>query len=119
GIFQLDHERNVQRDRFLFGLSRQHRWGKTLRWHAEKLISLHPSRGGFVSRNNAMRPPVSAINMFEYHSPADTDVTQEFFVPIPRFVPFMEGALSVLRDSRLNGLGLTTPALIADRDPSI
>ena len=107
GIFQLDHERNVRRDRFLFGLSRKYEWGKTLRWHAEKLISLHPSRGGFVSRNNAMRPPVSAIKMFDYHSPADTDVIQEFFVPIPRFVGFMEAARTVLRESGTNLLGLT------------
>src|SRR5207302_4825871 len=68
-IFRLDHERNVRRDRFLFALSRKYSWGKALRWHAEKFISLHPPRGGFVSRNNAMRPPVSAIKMFDYHSP--------------------------------------------------
>ena len=106
-VFRLDHERNVRRDRFLFALSRSYSWGKTLRWHAEKLISLHPSRGGFVSRNNAMRPPVSAIKMFDYHSPADTDVIQEFFVPIPRFLSFMESARAVLRESGTNLLGLT------------
>ena len=106
-IFRLDHERNVRRDRFLFSLSRKYAWGKTLRWHAEKFISLHPPREGFVSRNNAMRPPVSAIKMFDYHSPADTDVIQEFFVPLPRFLSFMESARSVLRESRANLLGLT------------
>jgi FAD/FMN-containing dehydrogenase len=106
-IFRLDHERNVRRDRFLFALSRKYSSGKTLRWQAEKLISLHPSRGGFVSRNNAMRPPVSAIKMFDYHSPADTDVIQEFFVPIPRFLSFMESARDALRESQMNLLGLT------------
>jgi FAD/FMN-containing dehydrogenase len=106
-IFRLDHERNVQRDRFLFALSRKYAWGKTLRWQAEKFISLHPPADGFVSRNNAMRPPVSAIKMFDYHSPADTDVIQEFFVPVPRFLSFMESARTVLRDSQANLLGLT------------
>ena len=106
-IFRLDHERNVRRDRFLFALSRRYSWGKTARWHAEKLVSSYPSRGGLVSRNNAMRPPVSAIKMFEYHSPADTDVIQEFFVPLPRFLSFMESARDVLRESRMNLLGLT------------
>ena len=106
-IFRLDHERNVRRDRFLFALSRKYSWGKALRWHAEKFISLHPPRGGFVSRNNAMRPPVSAIKMFDYHSPADTDVIQEFFVPVPRFLSFMESAREVLRESQMNLLGLT------------
>jgi FAD/FMN-containing dehydrogenase len=106
-IFRLDHERNVRRDRFLFGLSRKYSWGKTIRWHAEKFISLHPSGGGFVSRNNAMRPPVSAIKMFDYRSPADTDVIQEFFVPVLRFLSFMESARAILRDSQMNLLGLT------------
>lgn len=106
-IFELDHERNVRRDRFLFALSRKYVWGKTLRWEAEKYLSLHPPGDGLVSRNNAMRPPVSAIKMFEYHSPADTDVIQEFFVPVPRFLAFMEGARDVLRESGMNLLGLT------------
>jgi FAD/FMN-containing dehydrogenase len=106
-IFQLDHERNVRRDRFLFALSRKYDWGKSLRWSAEKWISQRPPRDGFVSRNNAMRPPVSAIKMFDYHSPADTDVIQEFFVPIPRFLAFMEAARGVMRDSKTNLLGLT------------
>lgn len=113
-IFQLDHERNVRRDRFLFGLSRKYRWGKRLRWHAEKFFSLHPVRGGIVSRNNAMRPPVSAIKMFDYNSPHDTDVIQEFFVPIPQFVSFMDGARAILLDSQTNLLGLTIRYVMPD-----
>jgi FAD/FMN-containing dehydrogenase len=115
-IFHLDHERNVRRDRFLFALSRNYAWGKTVRWHAEKFIALHPSSGGFVSRNNSMRPPVSAIKMFDYHSPADTDVIQEFFVPISRFVSFMDSARTILRDSQTNLLGLTIRYVKPDRE---
>jgi FAD/FMN-containing dehydrogenase/dTDP-4-amino-4,6-dideoxygalactose transaminase len=115
-IFRLDHERNVRRDRFLFALSRKYSRGKTLRWHAEKFISAHPSGGGFVSRNNAMRPPVSAIKMFDYHSPVDTDIIQEFFVPIPRFLSFMESARSVLRESGTNLLGLTIRYVVRDSE---
>jgi FAD/FMN-containing dehydrogenase len=115
-IFHLDHERNVRRDRFLFALSRNYTWGKTVRWRAEKFITLHPSRGGFVSRNNSMRPPVSAIKMFDYHSPADTDVIQEFFVPISRFVSFMDAARTILRESQTNLLGLTIRYVKADRE---
>src|SRR5262249_11687572 len=113
-IFQLDHERNVRRDRFLFGLSRKYKWGKSLRWHVEKYFSLHPVRGGIVSRNNAMRPPVSAIKMFDYSSPHDTDVIQEFFVPIPQFVSFMDAARAILRDSQTNLLGLTIRYVMPD-----
>src|SRR5215467_11518215 len=115
-IFRLDHERNVRRDRLLFALSRKYSWGKTLRWHAEKFISLHPSGDGFVSRNNAMRPPVSAIKMFDYRSPADTDVIQEFFVPVPRFLSFMESARPILRESRTNLLGLTIRYVVQDSE---
>ena len=107
GVFQLTHERHVRRDRFLFGLSRRYAWGKALRWEAEKLCSFHPPARGIVSRNNAMRPPVTAIKMFEYDSPNDTDVIQEFFVPIHRFVAFLEAMRGLLRGSQANLLGLT------------
>ena len=106
-IFRLGHERNVRRDRFLFALSRRYGWGKTLRWHAEKFLSLHPPGGGFVSRNNAMRPPVSAIKMFDYDSPGDTDAIQEFFIPVPRFLAFMDEAREAVLRAQPNLLGLT------------
>jgi decaprenylphospho-beta-D-ribofuranose 2-oxidase len=106
-IFRLNSERNVARDRFLFGLSRKYDWGKELRWQAEKYIALRSQDGGLVSRNNAMRPPASAIKMFDYFSPHDTEVIQEFFVPIPRFVDFMESMREILRESQTNFLGLT------------
>lgn len=115
-VFQLDHERNVRRDRFLFGLSRKYTWGKTLRWHAEKYIALHPGNGSMVSRNNAMRPPVSAIKMFDYDSPHDTDVIQEFFVPIPHFAHFMEAMGDMLRESQTNLLGLTIRYVLRDTE---
>jgi len=103
----LDHERNVIRDRFLFGLSRTYSWGKTLRWYFEKHVSLSAPRNRFVSRNNAMRPPVSAIKMFEHDSVADTDAIQEFFLPISKFPGFMEGARSILQETQTNPLGAT------------
>lgn len=115
-VFSLDHERNVRRDRFLFGLSRKYGWGKTLRWLAEKQISRHPPHRGFVSRNNAMRPPVSAVKMFQYDSPADTDTIQEFFVPIPRFPGFLAAARVVFRESQTNLLGMTIRYLKVDRE---
>lgn len=113
-VFRLDHERNVRRDRFLFALSRKYDWGKTLRWRAEKYISLHPSGDGFVSRNNAMRPPVSAIKMFDYFSSVDTDVIQEFFVPVSRILSFLEAARDILHNSGMNLLGLTIRYVKAD-----
>lgn len=106
GGFQLGHERHVARDRFLFALSRRYSWGKTLRWYAEKQISLRPSNKGIVSRNNAMRPPVSSFKMFECDWTRSADVIQEFFIPIPRFKTFMEGTQALLKDGS-NLLGVT------------
>ena len=107
GPVHLDHERNVIRDRFLFGLSRKYRWGKAIRWDFEKHLSLAAPRNQFVTRNNAMRPPVSAIKMFEHTSATDTDSIQEFFIPIPRFLGFMDETRTLMEEMRTNLLGVT------------
>src|SRR6266446_37749 len=107
GVFQLDHERHVARDRFLFGLSRRYQWGKSLRWHAEKFMARGASQTTIVSRHNAMRPPVSGVKMLEHDSTKDADVIQEFFVPIPRFMTFMEGMRRLLVEDETNLLGVT------------
>ena len=107
GIFQLDHERHVARDRFLFGLSRSYQWGKALRWQAEKYIAAGESRKTIVSRNNAMRPPVSAVKMLEHDSVKDSDVIQEFFIPFAGFMTFMDGMRQIVREDGTNLLGVT------------
>jgi FAD/FMN-containing dehydrogenase len=107
GIFALGKEQHVARDRFLFGLSRRFSWGKSLRWRAEKWLAKHPAQEGIVSRNNCMRPPVSAVRMFDYHSTKDADVIQEFFVPIQRFNAFFEAMRNMLKESKANLIGLT------------
>jgi decaprenylphospho-beta-D-ribofuranose 2-oxidase len=107
GVLALDHERNVARDRFLFGLSRKYKWGKTLRWYAEKHLAVRSDHQRLVSRNNAMRPPVSAIKMFEYNSGRDTDVIQEYFVPVARFTDFFDGMRTILAEEQTNLLGIT------------
>jgi len=107
GVPPLDHERHVARDRFLFGLSRRYEWGKALRWHAEKFLAGNGSRKVPMSRNNAMRPPVSSVRMLEHNSSKDADVIQEFFIPIPRFMGFMDGMRKLLREEDANLLGVT------------
>jgi FAD/FMN-containing dehydrogenase/dTDP-4-amino-4,6-dideoxygalactose transaminase len=106
-VFQLDHERHVARDRFLFGMSRRYQWGKVLRWYAEKWMAGGESQTTLVSRNNAMRPPVSSVKMLEHDSTTDADVIQEFFIPIPRFMAFMEAMRRILLEDGTNLLGVT------------
>jgi len=119
GLFRLDHERNVERDRFLFGLSRKYKWGKTLRWEAEKYIAGNGAKRTLVSRNNAMRPPVSAIKMLEHNSKKDTDAIQEFFVPIPRFMTFMEDMRRILQEEETNLLGVTLRYVKANNETAL
>jgi FAD/FMN-containing dehydrogenase len=119
GMFRLDHERNVARDRFLFGLSRRYKWGKTLRWEAEKYIAGNGAKRTLVSRNNAMRPPVSAIKMLEHNSKRDTDAIQEFFVPIPRFMAFMEDMRRILQEEETNLLGVTIRYVKANNETAL
>jgi FAD/FMN-containing dehydrogenase len=119
GMFRLDHERNVARDRFLFGLSRRYNWGKTLRWQVEKYIAGNGAKRTLVSRNNAMRPPVSAIKMLEHNSKRDTDAIQEFFVPIPRFMTFMEGMRGILQKEETNLLGVTLRYVKANNETAL
>jgi decaprenylphospho-beta-D-ribofuranose 2-oxidase len=119
GVLRLDHERHVARDKFLFGLSRRYDWGKKLRWEAEKLIAGDPSRKTLVSRNNAMRPPVSSVKMLEHDSAKDADVIQEFFVPIPQFMAFMEGLRKIVQDDGTNLLGVTLRYVKANVDTAL
>jgi decaprenylphospho-beta-D-ribofuranose 2-oxidase len=119
GMFRLAHERNVARDRFLFGLSRRYKWGKTLRWQAEKYIAGDGAAKTLVSRNNAMRPPVSAIKMLEHNSKKDTDAIQEFFVSIPQFMTFMEGMRSILQVEETNLLGVTLRYVKASNETAL
>jgi len=119
GIFQLDHERNVARDRFLFGLSRKYEWGKTLRWHAEKFIAGGASWKTMVSRNNAMRPPVSSVKMLEHNSREDADVIQEFFIPIPQFMTFTDGMRRMLLEDGTNLLGVTLRYVKANNETAL
>lgn len=119
GVFRLDHERHVARDRFLFGLSRRYKWGKTLRWHAEKFLARNGSRKTVMSRNNAMRPPASAVKMFEHDSTKDADVIQEFFIPIPRFMTFMEGMRRILQEEGTNLLGVTLRYVKANSETAL
>jgi decaprenylphospho-beta-D-ribofuranose 2-oxidase len=119
GVFRLDHERHVARDKLLFGLSRRYDWGKKLRWWAEKFIAGDPSRKTLVSRNNAMRPPVSSVKMLEHDSAKDADVIQEFFVPIPQFMTFMEGMRRIVQNDGTNLLGVTLRYVKANIDTAL
>ena len=83
-------KRTSWRDRFFFGLSRRFGWAKSLRWTLQKRVELGAGDARIVSRNNSMRPPLAPLEFLDYRSRRDTDIIQEYYVPVESFVPFMD-----------------------------
>jgi len=100
----LQVEENISRDRYFFNLSRSYRWGKSLRWWLQNQLIDKPGEEQVVSRNNAMRPPLAFLS---YHSADDSDILQEYFVPLDKFKPFMDELRQILLQNRVNVLSMT------------
>jgi FAD/FMN-containing dehydrogenase len=117
GSFQLTEEEHVRRDRFFFGLSRKFDWAKALRWKLQKRVELGAGLSRIVSRNNAMRPPLAPLELLEYRSSRDTDIIQEYYVPVERFVPFMDRFRAILVAGRMNVLSSTVRYVAPNATP--
>lgn len=111
GVYKLEEESGVGRNRAAFALSRHSEEGKSVRWFLQEtmadLLSTH-----IIARNNAMRPP---INFLTYDSPSDTDILQEYFVPTRRFTEFMDAMRHIFLLRHVNLLSLTVRYV--PRDP--
>ena len=103
-VFRLAKESHVSRDKFFFGLSRKGDWGKGLRWRSQQNWVDVPGEVEIVARNNVMRPP---IQFLEYDSVDDTDILQEYFVPIASFVSFIDNLRRIVEDEKINLLSVT------------
>lgn len=117
GSFRLTEEAHVWRDRFFLGLSRRYDWAKSLRWSLQKRVELGAGEARVMSRNNAMRPPLAPLELLQYRSGHDTDIIQEYFVPIARFVPFMDRFREILVAGRMNVLSSTVRYVAPDSTP--
>jgi len=89
--------------RFLFGLSRTHGWGKRFRWYLQREHSdrFEPA---LISRNNLMNADLSYL---VYSSSKDTDILQEYFVPVERLPEFLDALREVVEERRINLLSAT------------
>lgn len=96
-------EGGVLLKKLVFGLSRWFDWGKELRWYLQKEKSdlVDPP---FVSRNNLMNGDVSFL---DYRSRGDTDILQEYFVPVDRLPAFVDDLRAVVEANDLNLLSAT------------
>lgn len=107
GDFALTEEAHVWRDKFFFGISRRFDWAKSLRWTLQKRVELGAGNARVVSRNNSMRPPLAPLEFLDHRSSRDTDIIQEYYVPVENFVPFMDRFREVLVASKMNVLSST------------
>ena len=107
GSFGLTEEANVVRDRFFLGISRKFDWAKKLRWYLQQKVELGAGSVRVVSRNNAMRPPLAPLELLRYQSGKDTDILNEYYVPMGNFVPFMDKFRSILLDNDMNVMSST------------
>jgi FAD/FMN-containing dehydrogenase len=117
GSFALTEEEHVLRDRFFLGLSRKFDWAKSLRWSLQKKVELGAGESRIVSRNNAMRPPLAPLELLDYHSKRDTDIIQEYYIPMDGFVPFMDRLREILLRHDANVLSSTVRYVAANGTP--
>jgi decaprenylphospho-beta-D-ribofuranose 2-oxidase len=119
GSYALTEEANVLRDRFFLGLSRRFDWAKSLRWSLQKKIELGAGEQRLVSRNNAMRPPLAPLELLNYTSRRNTDIIQEYYVPVEHFVAFMDRFRDILRTGRMNVLSSTVRYVSPNATPAL
>ena len=119
GSFELTEEENVWRDKFFFGLSRRFDWAKSLRWKLQKRVELGSGDARIMSRNNSMRPPLAPLELLNYRSPRNTDIIQEYYVPVENFVPFMDRFREILVAGKMNVLSSTVRYVSPNATPAL
>ena len=100
----LQNEKNVRRNKFLFGLSRKFDWGKNLSWYIQNKFHVEKNVGKITSRNNTMRP---LVEFLEYDASNKTDILQEYFIPTGNFASFVDELKVIVEEEELNLLNAT------------
>lgn len=108
----LAHEKLVEGSKWLLSLSRKSDWGKTTRWFIQESLLDETGTPEIISRNNAMRPPVEFL---DYTSQADTDVLQEYFIPLKNSALFMGSLRKIVLEKNINILSITLRAVKEDK----
>ena len=99
----LQPNKNVALKKFIFGLSRKYDWGKKFRWYLQKEYT-NLEFPEIVSRNNLMNADPSFLN---YYSSRNTDILQEYFVPVENLPEFIDKLKETVKDNDLNLLSIT------------
>lgn len=97
-----------------FNISRHGSFGRSIRWKVEKGIFKKIYGDHQVSRNNAMEKPLRFAS--DYHSSANADWLQEYFIPVARIPEFMNSLRSIANDNNINLLNVTIRYVKAEND---
>ncbi len=89
--------------KFALGVARDFDWGKNSFWSLQKEY-FEQVDGDLITRNNAMR---GESKFLEYEAENDTDVLQEYFVPVDGFADYIDDLRDVLSEEDLNLLNIT------------
>ena len=89
--------------KFSLGLSRDFDWGKNLFWDMQKSFFVK-SEGNLETRNNVMR---SESKFLEYKGENDTDILQEYFVPVDEYEEYIDDLREYLFDEDINLMNIT------------
>lgn len=99
----------------LLNLSRKTGWGKDVLWNLQRNY-FFALDGQYISRNNSMR---SESDFLLYKNPTDTDVLQEFFVPIDEFPSYVQELKTFLRQDEIDLMNITIRYVSKDESPAL
>ncbi|BET17072.1 FAD-binding oxidoreductase [Bacillus velezensis] len=100
---ELKEDEHPALTKFALGLSRRYDWGRNWFWSTQQSYFLSQN-GVKVSRNNVMR---SESKFLEYENTDNTDVLQEYFVPVGEFAPYIHDLRKTLSHEDLNLVNIT------------
>ena len=109
----LIEEKLVDGAKWLLDMSRKSDVGKSARWFIQESLLDEAGAPEIISRNNAMRPPVKFL---DYVGKSDTDILQEYFVPLNNSVQFMDDLRQIVIDNNINVLSVTLRAARKDTE---
>lgn len=100
----LKRESIIAIPKFFLGLSRLSGWGKNTFWNIQEGYNDRLEHS-YMSRNNVMR---SETTFMDYDSATNTEVLQEYFVPIDQYSSYIDDLRKLLKDEKeINLLNIT------------
>ncbi len=96
-------DKNVWLKKLAFALSRKYTWGKKLRYYVQEKQS-DLADPDLASRNNLDKRDVAFL---DYYSTRDTDILQEYFIPVETLPAFIDELRATIQEHDINLLSAT------------